>query len=324
VLLSNTTGSGNTATGVKALYSNTTGYQNTAAGDRALYSNTIGRYNTATGFNTLYANTTGTQNTATGDNALYANTTGNSNTAMGSFALHSNTTGTKNTATGYQALKNNTSGIQNIANGNSAGRYVSGGTTPNALSDNSVFIGFNTKSWASDSENEIVIGEGAEGIGDNTVVIGNNSITTTILKGDVGIGITAPTEKLHVDGNILVTGSFIPDYVFEKYYEGESVLNPNYEMPSLLEIERFTKAHKHLPGVPSAKEVEAKGGILINRATEINLEKIEELYLHTIEQQKKIDVLNTEIDVLKRQVAALLANQKESNNPSPEKYEAQQ
>lgn len=66
-------------------------------------------------------------------------------------------------------------------------------------------------------------------------------------------------------------------------------------MMSLSEVERFTRANKHLPGVPSAKEVEEKGGIVINRATEINLEKIEELYLHVIEQQKQIEALKAKM-----------------------------
>ena len=50
------------------------------------------------------------------------------------------------------------------------------------------------------------------------------------------------------------------------------------DVRKLQEIEEFTKSNKHLPGVPSAKQVAEKGGILVNRATEINLEKIEELF----------------------------------------------
>lgn len=116
--------------------------------------------------------------------------------------------------------------------------------------------------------------------------------------GNVGVGITTPTEKLDVSGNIKASGTITPDYVFEKYYTGTSALKASYTMMSLKKIENFTRANNHLPGVPSAKEVEKEGGILVNRATEINLEKIEELYLHTIEQQKQIELLQAQVKAL--------------------------
>jgi hypothetical protein len=115
----------------------------------------------------------------------------------------------------------------------------------------------------------------------------------------IGIGTNTPTEKLHVIGNILATGTITPDYVFESYYQGNSKLNPNYEMFSLEDIETYTKKNNHLPGVPSAAEVKEQGGILVNRATEINLEKVEELFLYAIEANKNIKELQQENTVLK-------------------------
>lgn len=55
-----------------------------------------------------------------------------------------------------------------------------------------------------------------------------------------------------------------------------------------------------MPGVPSAKEIQKQGGIIVNRATEINLEKIEELYLHIFELNKRIEILEKESDRLRK------------------------
>ena len=84
--MNTTSGSGNTATGQRALFSNTTGISNTANGAQALYFNTTGDTNTATGINALIDNTSGSDNTAVGRGALGANTTGNNNIALGAFA----------------------------------------------------------------------------------------------------------------------------------------------------------------------------------------------------------------------------------------------
>ncbi|HET8735098.1 MAG TPA: hypothetical protein VFM69_00735, partial [Pricia sp.] len=143
------------------------------------------------------------------------------------------------------------------------------------------------------------------GVDELSLITAGNPIMTLSRTGEVGIGVTAPTAKLHVAGDILATGTITPDYVFHKYYEGRSFLKPEYELMSLDEIEKFTKTNKHLPGVPSAREVERRGGILINRATEINLEKIEELFLHTIEQEKKIKELQSEKEALSEELQSL-------------------
>jgi len=205
-LFSNTTGYQNTANGTYALFYNTTGYQNTANGYAALYANTTGYYNTANGYLALRYNTTGYQNTANGYQALFYNTTGNYNTANGYQALRYNTTGFQNTANGYQALNSNTTGNRNTANGYQAGRYITGGGE-NATGDNSVFLGQDTTANADGETNQIVIGSDAIGIGSNTVTLGNDSIVTTALKGNVGIGTTTPSYKLDVNGTFRAVGN---------------------------------------------------------------------------------------------------------------------
>ena len=141
-----------------------------------------GSYLTAVGYQALQANTTGFDNSAVGYAALYSNTTGYGNSGLGPYVLYANTTGYENSALGYQA-----------------GRYITDGSTANATSNTSVYLGADTKALASGDANEIVIGYNATGLGSNTVVLGNTSIVTTRLRGNVG-NVDAPGALLHFLG----------------------------------------------------------------------------------------------------------------------------
>jgi hypothetical protein len=146
----------------------------------------------------------------------------------------------------------------------------------------------------------------------------------------IGIGPTFATgttiaERLHVDGNIRaegaitatgdisttsdVIGANIPDYVFQKYFTGTAALKDSYQFQSLEEIAAFVEQNQHLPGLQSAAAVKAQGFWNLGEASRINLEKIEELFLHTIEQEQKINELQqtnetmaTEVELLKVQL----------------------
>ena len=101
--------------------------------------------------------------------------------------------------------------------------------------------------------------------------------------GNFGIGTTTPGNKLEVNGTIrskevIVEATNWPDYVFEE----------DYNLTSLKELEAYIKANKHLPEIPSAKEMEANG-IILGEMNMLLLKKIEELTLHTIQQQKELD-----------------------------------
>jgi hypothetical protein len=163
--------------------------------------------NTALGVSALNANTSGSDNTAVGSLALEKNTTGAINSAIGGFALNRNTTGQSNSAFGFSALGFNTTGSTNTAVGRNAGRIISDGSTANTVTNNSVYLGNDTKALASGQTNQIVIGHNATGIGSNTAVLGNDSIVTTALKGNVGIGTTSPAQKLDVVGSIKASGT---------------------------------------------------------------------------------------------------------------------
>jgi len=125
--------------------------------------------------------------------------------------------------------------------------------------------------------------------------------------GYIGINTPNPDAMLTVKGSIHtqevvvdLEGAVAPDYVFEKYFKGESLLNPGYEFLSLSEIEAFIKKNHHLPKVPSATEIDEKG-LSLKAMNLLLLEKVEELTLHAIAQQKLIESLSERIEKLERE-----------------------
>jgi hypothetical protein len=110
--------------------------------------------------------------------------------------------------------------------------------------------------------------------------------------GKVGIGSVSVNEsgyKLFVEHGvrtrkIKVDQQTWADYVFEK----------NYPLASLPEVEQYIQQHKHLPDVPSAKEVEANG-LNLGDNQAVLLRKIEELTLYLIEQNKKLEELTRQL-----------------------------
>ena len=113
-------------------------------------------------------------------------------------------------------------------------------------------------------------------------------------------------------GLIYLAGTQIhPDYVFQKYFSGNSILNPEYEFTTLSQIEEFVKENNHLPGIKSAKAIKEQGFWDLGEASRINLEKIEELFLHTIEQEKKIKELEAANNNIATEMASLKAQLQE-------------
>ena len=118
---------------------------------------------------------------------------------------------------------------------------------------------------------------GFEGI----IITGDGYVS---IPGQMGIGTFNTAYKFAVNGSIrskeVVVESGWADYVFDK----------GYRLLSLDEVEKFIQQNKHLPNIPSAKEIEEKG-LSIGDTQKRMMEKIEELTLYILELKKEIDIL---------------------------------
>ena len=177
--LNTTNGGNNIAIGGEALQSNATYSENTAVGSQALRFNEANR-NTAVGASAMSNNTSGVQNAALGYSALQANTVGTSNTAIGYNALF-NTIGHNNSGLGLSAGQTNTTGGNNTLLGHYADVGAGGLNNATAIGSSAYVT----------QSNSLVLGaiSGVNGAGSNT---------------NVGIGTTAPTERLEVAGNLSI------------------------------------------------------------------------------------------------------------------------
>lgn len=104
-------------------------------------------------------------------------------------------------------------------------------------------------------------------------------------------GVTTSTYNLFVKGGILTEEVRVSiantwaDYVFNK----------DYFLKPLSEVEKFIKENGHLPNVPSAKQVKEEG-IELGEMAKIQQEKIEELTLYIIAQNKRIEALEAKMN----------------------------
>lgn len=73
------------------------------------------------------------------------------------------------------------------------------------------------------------------------------------------------------------------------------VFSPTYRLKPLSEVETYIKDNGHLEGVPSEEEV-AQNGYSQHELNKALLQKIEELTLYVIQQQKEIEELKSQIN----------------------------
>jgi len=321
----NTTSTGNTVFGLGSFTSNTTGNGNTAFGNNVLGNNTTGNLNTGFGVNAIFSNTSGNQNVAVGLNSLNRLTTGNLNTGLGFAALNgggaSTITGDNNTGIGGQALQGLWSGASNntvvgaksfitlrTGNNNIAIGY-NNAPTELANANNNIYIGNNIQPVSSTPNNELNVGNwiignnGTIGIGSFSTILPANGVAQDGEKYKLFVKDGIKTEKVKVD--VASTNGWA-DYVFMK----------DYKLNSLEEIEKHIKEKGHLPNIPSAEEV-VKNGINLGEMDAKLLEKIEELTLYSIDQNKQIKSQGEqlkqqaeELKQLKNQVQQLIISTK--------------
>ena len=176
VMNDKTTGDANIGVGAQAMYHNVSGSNNTAVGHQAAFSYTANGI-VAFGYQALTACTTGLANTAIGYNAMASCIDGGFNTAIGQSALFSVTSGTLNTGVGQGALVDVAGGGSNTAVGAGSGINITSGTQ-------NTYLGYHAYPSANYS-NSMGLGYDARPTASNQVVVGNSSVTETILRGQV-------------------------------------------------------------------------------------------------------------------------------------------
>jgi hypothetical protein len=128
--------------------------------------------------------------------------------------------------------------------------------------------------------------------GDLVLKPGRNTLIT---QGNVGIGTSTPSHKLSVNGTIrakeLIVDTGWADYVFED----------GYKLASLDALRDFVATNKHLPNIPSAKQIET-AGVSVGEMQRLQMEKIEELTQYILQQDVQLRSLEARLASLESEL----------------------
>jgi len=146
---------------------------------------------------------------------------------------------------------------------------------------------------------------------------GNNFLFLADATGNVGINTNNTPAKLTVNGKALIGDPSVMTSLpgnYSLYVQNgiltekvrvsvhttaswaDYVFSDTYKLKSIHELESYLKENKHLPGVPSAEEVVTDGVDMAAMDAKL-LEKIEELSLYIIAQNKRIEQLENKLSV---------------------------
>jgi hypothetical protein len=120
------------------------------------------------------------------------------------------------------------------------------------------------------------------------VNVGNGAVYALGFHGGEVVASRVNADTMHASSVVTTPKWRIPDYVFE----------PGYTQRSLADVESFVKTNRHLPDVPSAKDI-ATSGLDVSEMSLRLLKSVEELTLHVIDLDKKNARLEKELAGLK-------------------------
>ncbi len=189
----------------------------------------------------------------------------------------------------------------NVITFNANGNVGIGTTSPSAGFD--VFMSTNDY-WTAKIKNDggsskgLLLEVGYGGSSASTIMQLNdaNGNIRTVFKsnGNVGIGTTNPIYKLAVKGTIGCGEVIVEDVTGW----ADFVFEDDYNLMSLKELDQFIQVNKHLPEIPTIAEVQ-ENGISVGEMNAKLLQKIEELTLYVIEQNKEMEKFKDELSQLK-------------------------
>ncbi|TRW27266.1 hypothetical protein FMM05_01105 [Flavobacterium zepuense] len=291
-----TVGTGNVFYGYRAGKS-LTGFQpgnSTFIGHSAGSNSGNGMSNLAVGYQTGFNLGNGSENVFLGAQAGFKSSGNSKNVLVGADAGY-NVTADANTIIGYKAGYLNTSG-GNVFIGNTAGY--------NETTGNKLYIENST------ANTPLIYGDFAA---NKLVFNGKVGITNETLANQANLfpasanGVNVSNYQLFVKGGILTEEIRVTPKNATNW--ADYVFNDNYNLLTLEEVECYIEQNGHLPNIPSAKEIDLQGFEVAEMA-KLQQEKIEELTLYVIDQNKTINNQQEQINELKKMVEQLVEDNK--------------